>query len=69
MHTVSNSIFCMNREFVDFKKVKCIRQGLYCGDIIKKRFEPSHAFYMNNDLENIKHKINAIIPITKDTYV
>lgn len=58
MHTVSNSIFCMNREFVDFKKVKCIRQGLYCGDIIKKRFEPSHAFYMNNDLENIKHKIN-----------
>lgn len=58
-NVIDGSLYCMNREFVKFKKVKCIRQGLYCGDLIKNRFEPSHAFYMTYDFKNLKHKVDV----------
>lgn len=55
----NDSLYCMNREFVDFKKVKCIRQGLFCGELTKNRFEPAHAFYLNADWINLyKNKAN-----------
>lgn len=54
-----DNVYCMDFDFVDFKKVKCIRQGLYCGKLIKNRFEPAHAFYLNADwISNYKHKVN-----------
>ena len=53
------SVYCMNREFVDFKKIKCIRQGLYCGNVLKNRFEPAHAFYMNADIKNLKNVVDV----------
>ncbi len=53
-------VYCMNRDFVDFKKVKCIRQGLYCGQLIKNRFEPAHAFYLNADwISNYQKKVEV----------
>lgn len=41
-----DKVFGMNFPFIDFKKIKVLRQGVYIGDIVKKRFEPAHAFYM-----------------------
>lgn len=41
-----DKVYGMNFPFVDFKKIKVLRQGVYLGDIVKKRFEPAHAFYM-----------------------
>ena len=44
---VSNDkVYGMSVPFIDFKKIKVLRQGVYLGDVIKKRFEPAHAFYM-----------------------
>lgn len=42
-------VFGMDVNFVDFKKVKVLRQGVYLGDLIKNRFEPAHAFYLVAD--------------------
>ena len=43
----TDKIYGMNFPFVDFKKIKVLRQGILLGEIIKNRFEPAHAFYMN----------------------
>lgn len=49
-----DKVYLMKRPFVDLKNIKVLRQGLYVGDIIKKRFEPAHAFYMANCLKYLK---------------
>lgn len=49
-YVLNNVVYGMNREFVDFKKIRCIRQGLCLGQLLKNRFEPEHAFYMCADL-------------------
>lgn len=49
-----DKVYMMKRPFMDLKKIKVLRQGLYIGDIIKKRFEPAHAFYMANCLKYLK---------------
>lgn len=49
---VSNDkVYLMKANFLDFKNIKVLRQGVYVGDIIKNRFEPAHAFYMTSDLK------------------
>ena len=45
-----DKVFMMNHPFLKFKKGNVVRQGVYVGNIIKSRFEPAHAFYMNADL-------------------
>jgi NOL1/NOP2/sun family putative RNA methylase len=40
-------LFGMNHPFLALKKGKVIRQGVYLGEIIKKRFEPAHALYLS----------------------
>lgn len=50
----------MDVPFVDFKKVKVLRQGVYLGDVIKNRFEPSHSFYMVADFD-YKRKVNVTL--------
>lgn len=50
----NDHVYCMNHEFVDFKKIKVLRQGIYVGQVIKKRFEPAHAFYMCSDFEYLQ---------------
>lgn len=40
-------IFGMNHPFLKLKKGKVLRQGVYLGDLVKKRFEPAHAFFMS----------------------
>ena len=42
----SEKVYGMDFPFVDFKKIKLLRQGVCLGEIIKNRFEPAHAFYM-----------------------
>lgn len=49
-----NKVYGMDMPFVDFKKVKVLRQGVYLGDLIKNRFEPAHAFYMVSDFDYIR---------------
>lgn len=49
-YTNHDKVYLMKRPFIDLKNIKVLRQGLYVGDIIKKRFEPAHAFYMANCL-------------------
>lgn len=53
-----DKVYGMDVPFVDFKKVKVLRQGVYLGDIIKNRFEPAHAFYMVSDFE-YKRKVDV----------
>jgi NOL1/NOP2/sun family putative RNA methylase len=51
-------LFGMNHPFVSLKKGKVLRQGVYLGDVIKKRFEPAHALYLSSAmLGNMKHTI------------
>ena len=45
-----SKVFMMNQPFLKFKKGNVVRQGVYVGNVIKSRFEPAHAFYMNADL-------------------
>ena len=40
-------IFGMNHPFLKLKKGKILRQGVYLGDLVKKRFEPAHSFFMS----------------------
>lgn len=47
-------VMMMNRPFVDFKKIKVLRQGVYAGELVKKRIEPAHAFYMTNSFQYLK---------------
>lgn len=49
-----DKVYGMDVPFVDFKKIKVLRQGVYIGDIVKKRFEPAHAFYMVSGWEYLK---------------
>lgn len=53
-----DKVYGMDVPFVDFKKVKVLRQGVYLGDLIKNRFEPAHAFYMVSDFE-YKRKVDV----------
>ncbi len=53
-------VYGMDVPFVDFKKVKVLRQGVYLGDVVKNRFEPSHSFYMVADLD-YKRKVNVTL--------
>ena len=32
--------------FIKLDKIRILRQGIECGEIIKNRFEPHHAFYL-----------------------
>lgn len=52
-----DKVYGMDVPFIDFKRVKVLRQGVYLGDVIKNRFEPAHAFYMVSDFE-YKHSVN-----------
>lgn len=53
-------VYGMDVPFVDFKKVKVLRQGVYLGDVIKNRFEPSHSFYMVADFD-YKRKVDVTL--------
>lgn len=53
-------VYGMDVPFVDFKKVKVLRQGVYLGDVVKNRFEPSHSFYMVADFD-YKRKVNVTL--------
>lgn len=53
----NDKVYGMDVPFVDFKKVKVLRQGVYLGDLVKQRFEPAHAMYMTADFR-YKKKID-----------
>ncbi len=54
----NDRVYAMDQPFVDMKKVHCIRQGIYLGEMKKNRFEPSHAFYMQADwIDAFTHKV------------
>ena len=42
-----DKIYVMDQSFIQTKGLHCLRQGIFAGERIKKRFEPAHAFYMN----------------------
>lgn len=46
-----DKVFMMNHPFLKLKKGNVVRQGVYVGNVIKSRFEPAHAFYMNEALQ------------------
>lgn len=53
-------VYGMDVPFVDFKKIKVLRQGVYLGDVIKNRFEPCHSFYMVADFD-YKRKVDVTL--------
>ncbi len=40
-------VYGMNHPFLALKKGRILRQGVYLGDLLKKRFEPAHAFFLS----------------------
>ncbi len=40
-------VYGLNHPFVRFRKGRVLRQGVYLGEVVKKRFEPAHAFFMS----------------------
>ncbi|MGM9948108.1 RsmF rRNA methyltransferase first C-terminal domain-containing protein [Floccifex sp.] len=58
-YIMNGNVYAMDREFIDFKKIKLLRQGLFCGTVLKNRFEPSHAFYMNEDISRLKKVVDV----------
>ena len=51
-HLVRNKdgveVYGMNYPFFNLKKGKVLRQGVQIGELLKKRFEPAHAFYLSS---------------------
>lgn len=43
---LQDKLFMMNHEPLQLKKTTVLRQGVLVGEVIKKRFEPHHHFYM-----------------------
>ena len=41
------SVYGMNHPFTSLKKGTVLRQGVYLGDVVKKRFEPAQAFFLS----------------------
>lgn len=48
----STLVYGMNSPFIQLKKGKVLRQGVYIGEVIKGRFEPAHAFYLSKTIAN-----------------
>lgn len=44
---VQDRAYAKTTSFVETGKLRVLRQGLYCGDMIKNRFEPHQHFYMS----------------------
>ncbi|WP_304684231.1 RsmB/NOP family class I SAM-dependent RNA methyltransferase [Ileibacterium valens] len=52
-------VYAMNHPFLRLKKGKILRQGIYLGDLIKKRFEPAHAFFLSQtNAKDSKRKVD-----------
>lgn len=48
--------------FIKFDKIRILRQGIECGEMIKNRFEPHHAFYLASVNQNYfkqSYELNA----------
>ncbi len=43
---IQDKLYIMNHEPLQLKKTTVLRQGILAGEIVKKRFEPHHHFYM-----------------------
>lgn len=61
-HTEKNKdrvlVYGMNHPFLALKKGKIVRQGVLIGELVKKRFEPAHAFFMSQtNAKNSKRKV------------
>lgn len=52
-----NDLYCMDHPFLELKKTHCLRQGIFAGSNIKKRFEPAHALFMAFPKENYRQSI------------
>lgn len=52
----NNKVYAKNSPFIQLKKTKVLRQGILCGEMVKKRFEPHHHFYMAAALENHRQR-------------
>lgn len=54
---IKDRLYVMDHPFLDLKKTRCLRQGVYAGDILKNRFEPSHALYLAFLKSNYTHTV------------
>lgn len=55
-----DQVFGMFHPFIKTRRVKVLRQGLFMGQVIKKRFEPAHALYLASHIK-MKNRINVDI--------
>lgn len=53
-------VYAKSTPFIVLNKTKILRQGIYCGDIIKNRFEPHHHFYMAAILDPYRKNVVTI---------
>lgn len=53
-------VYMKNTPFIKLNKTKILRQGIFCGEIIKNRFEPHHHFYMASFLDRQRTRVVAL---------
>ena len=58
---VKERVFLLPEDCPDFKGLRVVRSGLYLGDCLKKRFEPSQALAMALKPEQYKRSISLPI--------
>lgn len=47
---VNGKVYGMNHPFMNLKKAKVLRQGVFIGETVKNRFEPEYAFFMSSTM-------------------
>lgn len=55
LYQVDDKVYAMKNSMIQLNKIKILRQGIMCGEVIKNRFEPHQHFYMASLLLN-KHQ-------------
>lgn len=49
---INNKIYMKKTPFIQLKNINILRQGVYVGEMVKKRLEPAHHFYLASRFMN-----------------
>ncbi|MBR5795423.1 MAG: RsmF rRNA methyltransferase first C-terminal domain-containing protein [Erysipelotrichaceae bacterium] len=64
---INNKIYMKKTPFIQLKNINILRQGVYVGEMIKKRLEPAHHFYLAsrfiNDYKQVVELTDDELPV------
>lgn len=56
----NGKVYAKHTPFIKLDKIKMLRQGILCGEIVKNRIEPHHHFYMASILDEYRKNVVSI---------